>query len=165
MQFQVLQIVDIIPLDRAYELPQRYVRERLPKRYGEWRARRSTMPGIPFETPVGYGAGARPIGSFPTEGACTGWVTGIENVRDLSGAEEMSEYYNKNKLDMYDVDENAPLYAINPDAVKMHIDVTNRFRSDMQESLMRKRNAEAWQRKMYPLDTNHRRMLGGNGQF
>ncbi len=26
---------------------------------------------------------------------------------------------------------------------------------------MRKRNAEAWQRKMYPLDTNHRRMLGG----
>ncbi len=152
-------------LDRAYELPQRYVRERLPKRYGEWRARRSTMPGIPFETPVGYGAGARPIGSFPTEGACTGWVTGIENVRDLSGAEEMSEYYNKNKLDMYDVDENAPLYAINPDAVKMHIDVTNRFRSDMQESLMRKRNAEAWQRKMYPLDTNHRRMLGGNGQF
>ncbi len=69
------------------------------------------------------------------------------------------------KLDMYDVDENAPLYAINPDAVKMHIDVTNRFRSDMQESLMRKRNAEAWQRKMYPLDTNHRRMLGGNGQF
>ncbi len=82
-------------LDRAYELPQRYVRERLPKRYGEWRARRSTMPGIPFETPVGYGAGARPIGSFPTEGACTGWVTGIENVRDLSGAEEMSEYYNK----------------------------------------------------------------------
>ncbi len=40
---------------------------------------------------VGYGAGARPIGSFPTEGACTGWVTGIENVRDLSGAEEMSE--------------------------------------------------------------------------
>ncbi len=35
----------------------------------------------------------------------------------------MSEYYNKNKLDMYDVDENAPLYAINPDAVKMHIDV------------------------------------------
>ncbi len=27
----------------------------------------------------------------------------------------------------------APLYAINPDAVKMHIDVTNRFRSDMQE--------------------------------
>ncbi len=52
---------------------------------------------------------------------------------------------------MYDVDENAPLYAINPDAVKMHIDVTNRFRSDMQESLMRKRNAEAWQRKMYPV--------------
>ncbi len=65
--------------------------------------------------------------------------------RDLSGAEEMSEYYIiKLKLDMYDVDENAPLYAINPDAVKMHIDVTNRFRSDMQESLMRKRNAEAW---------------------
>ncbi len=28
---------------------------------------------------------------------------------------------------MYDVDENAPLYAINPDAVKMHIDVTNRL--------------------------------------
>ncbi len=27
--------------------------------------------------------------------------------------------------------------CINPDAVKMHIDVTNRFRSDMQESLMR----------------------------
>ncbi len=42
-------------LDRAYELPQRYVRERLPKRYGEWRARRSTMAWIPFETPVGYG--------------------------------------------------------------------------------------------------------------
>ncbi len=74
MQVRILQIVDNHSLDIAYELPQRYVRERLPKRYGEWRARRSTMPGIPFETPVGYGAGARPIGSFPTEGACTGWV-------------------------------------------------------------------------------------------
>ncbi len=40
------------------------------KEYNAWNS---------FETPVGYGAGARPIGSFPTEGACTGWVTGIEN--------------------------------------------------------------------------------------
>ncbi len=59
------------------------------------------MPGIPFETPVGFWLlESRPIGSFPTTGACTGWVTGIENVRDLSGAEEMSEYYNKHKLYM-----------------------------------------------------------------
>ncbi len=60
----------------------------------------------------------------------------------------------------------APLYAINPDAVKMHIDVTNRFRSDMAR-IINAQNAmlKRWQRKMYPLDTNHRRMLGGNGQF
>jgi Family of unknown function (DUF5762) len=149
-------------LDRAYELPQRYVRERLPKRYGEWRARRSTIPGIPFNTRVGYGTDTEGVGGPCTLGG-TGWVSGVENVRDLSGAEEMSEYYNKNKLDMFDVDENAPLYAINPSAVQTHIEVTNRFRSNMQESLMRKRNAEAWQRKQYPLDTNHRRMLGGGG--
>jgi hypothetical protein len=128
-----------LTLDRAYELPQRYVRERLPKRYGEWRPRRSIVPG-------------------------DGRV-GIENVNDLSGAEEMSQYYNKNKLDMFDVDETAPLYAINPSAVQTHIDVTNRFRANMQETLMRKRNAESWARKQYPLDTNHRRMLGGTAQF
>jgi hypothetical protein len=141
-------------LDRAYELPQRYVRERLPKRYGEWRPRRSTLPGINSNTRTEYGSG-----DFIPDGI------GVEEVRDLSGAEEMSEYYNKNKLDMYVVDKTAPLYAINPSAVQMQIEVTNRFRSDMQESLMRKRNAEAWQRKQYPLDTNHRRMLGGTGQF
>lgn len=156
-------------LDRAYELPQRYVRERLPKRYGEWRARRSTVPGIPFNTRVGYGVDTEGVGGpcslEGTDTAFAGWVSGVENVRDLSGSMEMSEYYNKNKLDMYDVDETAPLYAINPDAVQMQIEVTNRFRSNMQESLMRKINAQAWAKKQYPLDTNHRRMLGGTGQF
>ncbi|CCV02413.1 hypothetical protein IIV31_041L [Armadillidium vulgare iridescent virus] len=151
-------------LERAYRLPQRYVRERLPKRYGEWNARESTIPGIPFGTRVGYGVDTEGVG-----GRCnfsdTRWRAGTEQVKDLSGQEEMSEYYNKNKLDMFEVDPTAPLYEINKNAVQLQIEVTNRFRSDMQESLMRKINAEAWARKEYPLDTNHRRMLGGTGQF
>lgn len=134
-------------LDRAYENPRKYVKERLPQRFGAWSAKQSIIPGD---------------NRFNSIGSCPGGQVGIEQVRDLSGAEEMSEYYNKNKLDMYDVDRHAPLYEINADAVQTQIAVTNRFRSDMQETLMRKRNAEQWARKQYPIDTNHRRMLGGH---
>lgn len=144
--------LDVIPrfhnseyktLDRAYKFPKRYVKERLPKKYGECKLK-ETVPGVNTDI--------KDVGNFGI---------GIEHVRSLSGSDEMSEYYNRNQLDIYDVDENAPLYAINPSAVQIQIEVTNRFRADMQESLMRKRNAEAYQRKLYPLDTNPRRMLGG----
>jgi len=84
-----------------------------------------------------------------------------ESFSELTPREELSQYYMKSKIDMLDYDQTAPLYKINPEAVKTHIDVTNRFRSNMQETMMRKRNAEAWQKRMYPLDTNQRRMLGG----
>lgn len=121
-------------LDVAYALPQRYTKERLPKRYGDW----NPHVGI---TPDGQIA--------------------VEDVKDLTGAQEMSEYYiERNKLNRYDVNESAPLYVLNRSAFRTELDVTNRFRSDLQESLLRKRNAEAWQRKMYPISTNQQRMLG-----
>jgi hypothetical protein len=82
--------------------------------------------------------------------------------QQLTPRQDLSQYYMKSKIDMFDYDQTAPLYKLNPDAVKTHIDVTNRSRSNMQETLMRKRNAEAWQQRMYPIDTNQRRMLGGS---
>lgn len=132
-------------LDRAYGLPLRYTRERLPKRFGEWAPRNTFIPGV-------QGQG------------CLG-VVGSESVRERSGAKEMSRYFAKNKLDMFDVDQTAPLAEVHADAVQMQIEVTNRFRANLQASLMRKRNAEQWMQKQYPIDTNQRRMLGGIGQF
>jgi len=122
-------------LNSAYRLPRRYPRTsaNLPQRYGRYHKQH-------MYTPTG------------TREAC---------VQDLSGAQEMSEYVNsRNKLDMFDVNRYAPLYKIQEDSIGSYIDVTNRSRSDLQNTMMRKRNAEAWQRKEYPMDMNPRRMLG-----
>lgn len=44
-------------------------------------------------------------------------------------------------------------------ADKHYMDSMNTFRDEMQERLMRKRNSEMWQTRMYPISKNNQRML------
>ena len=45
------------------------------------------------------------------------------------------------------------------------LDNSLEFRNDLQERLMRKANARAWQRRDAPINTNGQRMLGGGSRF
>jgi len=86
---------------------------------------------------------------------------------DDVNAIKMPNYITRNAIDVTSFgDSYGPLKKHNPYTANIHKladeDYTNSmitFRTEMQERLMRKRNAERWQQRQYPISRNGQRML------
>jgi len=82
-------------------------------------------------------------------------------------AVKMPNYISRSNIDTTDfADSYGPLREHNPYTRNIHeladnayIDSTNDFRADLQRSRMRKRNAEEWQQRLYPINKGGQRML------